>query len=116
MKSAYRLAVRGLVVSGAVGAVVAFGSAGVAQAATPGTLYLCSGGSYASVASFPERGGFSTYVVNAGTCQSFNYGGDHAERVDIEMVYPDRYIGSFTYDGRAGANIRTVDGPSFYPF
>ncbi|MEV0083951.1 MULTISPECIES: hypothetical protein [Saccharopolyspora] len=107
---------RGIALAVAAGAALTMGTFGTAQAATPGVFKLCSKGSYDSYATFPERGGFSTFVVRSGECQDFNYGGNGPERVDIVNANSDGVIGSVTYDGRAGLNIATVDGPSFYPF
>ncbi|MET8759876.1 hypothetical protein [Lentzea sp. NPDC004782] len=107
--------IRVLAVAVAVVAALAVSPLGSAQAATPGVFELCSGGDFSSYAEFVERGGFSTYVVEPGTCQQFAYGGDHAERVDIHVL-DGQYIGSLVYDGRAGVNVCTVNGPSFYVF
>ncbi|RKT86442.1 hypothetical protein SAMN05421805_10688 [Saccharopolyspora antimicrobica] len=106
---------RGIALAVAAGATLTMATMGTAQAAAPGVLKLCSKGSYASYASFPERGGFATYVVPSGKCDTFDFGGNRPERVDI-VQSGGRIIGSVTYDGRAGLNIATVDGPSFYPF
>ncbi|MGW3471556.1 hypothetical protein ACWDKQ_24560 [Saccharopolyspora sp. NPDC000995] len=116
MKSSFRSVVRGVAISSALGAALVIGQAGIAQAATPGVFKLCSGGNFDSFATFTERGGFSTFVVRRGTCQSFKYGGTHAERVDVKVANTGKYIGSLAYDGRVGANVRTVNGPSFYTF
>ncbi|WP_033289450.1 hypothetical protein [Amycolatopsis jejuensis] len=115
MHATFRLAARSIVLTGAVGAAIALGSTGVAQAATPEVFQLCSGGNFGSFAEFPERNGYSTFIVNPGECHSFNYGGNHPERVDIKTA-DSQYIGSLTYDGRNGVNVKTVNGPSFYIF
>ncbi|MFD0919407.1 hypothetical protein [Saccharopolyspora rosea] len=110
--------------TGALAAIAAAGAAvtmlaGTAQAATPGTFTLCSKGSYGSFAEFPERGGLATAVVPSGQCHSFKFGGDKAEPVQIRVAAEPQggqVIGGTVYDGRAGLNIATVDGPSFYSF
>ncbi|MFR9732018.1 hypothetical protein ACL03H_22565 [Saccharopolyspora sp. MS10] len=43
-------------------------SAATTAAVSPGTLSLCSDGSYSTQVEFPDRGGFSTFVVPAGQC------------------------------------------------
>lgn len=110
-----RRTIRGMVLAGALGSLLALSPVTDAQAATPGTLTLCSGGDFASYAAFPGRGGLATVIVERGRCRSFHLGGNRPERADVHVAN-GRYIGSFTYDGRQGANIRTVNGPSFYPF
>ncbi|GAA3361891.1 hypothetical protein GCM10020366_47640 [Saccharopolyspora gregorii] len=106
---------RGMALTAAVGAAFAMATAGTAQAATPGVLTLCSKGSYGSYAVFPDRGGMATVVVPSGKCTDVEFGGNKPERLDIRQS-GGAVIGSTIYDGRAGLNIATVDGPSFYPF
>ncbi len=60
------------------------------------------------------EGGFGTHELPPGACHDTFFGGDRPVRAD---VFGDGgYIGSFTYEGRQGANIRREDGPSFYSF
>ncbi|MCX2731739.1 hypothetical protein OOZ19_15970 [Saccharopolyspora sp. NFXS83] len=106
---------RGMALTAAVGAALAMATVGTAQAATPGVFKLCSKGSYDSYAAFPDRGGMATTVVPSGQCVDFDLVGDKPEPVEIRQS-GGAVIGPVTYDGRAGLNIATVDGPSFHPF
>lgn len=107
---------RGMALTAAVGAALTMATIGTAQAATPGVFMLCSKGSYDSFASFPDRGGVATTIVPSGQCKSFTFEGDGPEPAEIRMAGGGKLIGPVTYDGRAGLNIATIDGPSFYPF
>jgi hypothetical protein len=128
VKTMKRTALR---VAGAVGAlgVTAVLLPGAAEAATPSTLLVCSDGPFHSYVALPDRGGLTTRVVQSGQCTAFSLGGSSNERADVwgttQFSGPDGstggggpsyYIGSFVYNGTQGANIATVDGPSFYSF
>ncbi|MEU6128270.1 hypothetical protein ABZ805_03760 [Saccharopolyspora sp. NPDC047091] len=57
----------------------------------------------------------ATTLVPSGACEKFEFDGDKPERVEIHQG-GGALIGPVTYDGRAGLNIATVEGPSFHPF
>lgn len=69
-----------------------------------GTYQLCSWGTYASYAVFPERGYASTFVASPGRCVPLYMNGD---RADIFGLYPGGssfYVGSDWWP----ANIATT--------
>lgn len=112
----------GIAIASAAALVLAVaGPVATATAAdSGGTLTLCSNG-YTSYASFPGRGGRSTDLVNSGSCESFYFGGDQNEQVDIYEFGGNNgvtgwstYIGSTIYNGIQGLTIVTVPGPSFF--
>ncbi|SNQ50181.1 conserved exported hypothetical protein [Frankia canadensis] len=86
-----------------------------ASASTPGKLTLCSNGGFDSYAEFPGRGGFSTYIIPAGTCHTTNLGGSVIEQVNVHKGN-GAYIGSTIYNGSVGLVIVTISGPSFYAY
>ncbi|MEU3649872.1 hypothetical protein AB0E59_41330 [Lentzea sp. NPDC034063] len=82
-------------VAAAVAAVATMATAGVLSTAAPasastgpGWLTVCSYGNYASYVKFPERGGYSTYLVNKGDCRDFQVGGNTTiEPIEVRGVY-----------------------------
>jgi hypothetical protein len=81
-----------------------------------GNFELCSEGGYYSYASFPDRGGASTYLVPNGWCYVFPYGGNSNEQVNVYDANNNQYIGSTIYNGSVGETIVTIPGPSFYAY
>lgn len=96
-------------------------SAAVARPAdSAGLLTLCSNG-YTSFARIPDRGGWSTLLVNSGSCSEYDLGGSWNEEVDVYefgggngTTSASTYIGSTIYNGSVGLTIVTVPGPSFF--
>lgn len=103
---------RGLALTAAVGATLAMTTIGTAQAAAPETLTLCSEGSFASWAEFPERGGLATAEIASGECWDFEVRGDKAEQVLIYKSGDAEPIGATTYDPATGLGIATIDTPN----
>ncbi|MEU0241476.1 hypothetical protein ABZ234_27645 [Nocardiopsis sp. NPDC006198] len=68
------------------GLLLTFGLAlaAASPASAAGTFRLCNVGSgYSAQATFPDRGGFSTYVVNSGQCTSVSTNGNEGYYVTI---------------------------------
>ncbi|WP_433870175.1 hypothetical protein [Saccharopolyspora sp. CA-218241] len=107
-----RWTARGVAGALAVGTTLALAPLGAAHAAVPHQFTLCSEGGYASWAEFPDRH-MATTVVQAGDCVTLSVRGTAPEPVLIRQGN-GALIGPVTYDGRAGLNVTTVPGPSFY--
>ncbi|MEV0057387.1 hypothetical protein AB0H34_43720 [Saccharopolyspora shandongensis] len=102
-------------VIGAFSVAITMASTGMAQAATPGTLKVCTGKDFFVTVKLPGRGGFSFTPAkrpNEETCATIDLGGNTNERVDVFTL--DRYMGSFIYNGQRGAEVHGIPGPSFY--
>ena len=104
----------GLATALSVAGVTAFAAAAPASAdaGTNGWYELCSTGTYASYATWPSRGGFSSFVASPGQCVPIYMDGT---QTDIYGLYPGGssfYIGSDWYQ----ANIVTTGdmGPGDY--
>ncbi|MEW1724902.1 hypothetical protein [Streptomyces sp. NPDC093109] len=84
--------------------------AGLAQAATPNVFKLCNYGSdYDTVAEFPGRGGWSTYVISPGKCYSTTLTGRSNDAVNL-VAYKGsaKYVyAGFSYNNATGINITT---------
>ncbi|MEV6594701.1 hypothetical protein [Streptomyces acidicola] len=88
----------------------ALAPAATAQAATPNTFTLCNYGSgYDAQASFPARGGFSTYVVPPGSCTSVTLSGNVNEAVNLKALNSggSYTFGGFSYNDASGATVHT---------
>ena len=115
-----KLKLLGLGVSGAAVAVAAL----LASRTTPpagasaeaGALTLCSEGGYASYVVFPDRGGFSTFVIPNGQCHTTVLGGNGNEDVEVFDGDTNQVIASTIYNGSVGETIVTIPGPSFYAY
>ncbi|MFD9738506.1 hypothetical protein [Umezawaea sp. NPDC059074] len=88
MDSVKRIAAGAAVVATMATATV-LGTAGSAAAAGSGQIQVCSNGNYASYVVFPNRGGFSTFVVNKGTCATYNILGSSTtvEPIEVRGIY-----------------------------
>lgn len=88
----------------------ALAPAATAQAATPNMFTLCNNGSgYDAQASFPARGGFSTYIVPPGKCTSVNLTGNSNEAVELKAHSSSgSYVfGGFSYSDASGVSVFT---------
>jgi hypothetical protein len=84
---------------------------------TAGYFTLCSDGGYGSTVFFPDRGDWTTGIVPAGSCYTYDLGGSINEEVDVYMQTSPSGgvgIGSTIYNGAVGETIVTIAGPSFY--
>ncbi|GGS60774.1 MULTISPECIES: hypothetical protein [Actinokineospora] len=108
----YRVALAGVI--GALGLTML--GAGPAQAATPGTIKVCTGKDFFITVKFPGRGGLSITPAKrpySVTCLDTWVGGNGAnERIDVYTG--SRYLGSSIYNSARGAEVHGVPGPSFY--
>ncbi|CAO5155186.1 Streptomyces killer toxin-like beta/gamma crystallin domain-containing protein [Frankia sp. AiPs1] len=104
-----------LAVLGLVAAVA--GPASTASASTPGKLTVCSQGGYDSHVVFPGRGGWSTYLIQPGTCYTSTISGTINEQIDVyQYDGRDHYLGSTIYNGSVGLVVVTTSGPSYYAY
>jgi hypothetical protein len=103
---------RALSLIGAVGLTLSLVSAGSAEAATSGSLKVCSAGGYSSLGEFPSRGGLETFVVFAGKCQTFDLKLKNGERVVVQGDPKKRgnfiSLGFFSYDKVTRHGFRTT--------
>ncbi|MBS2540091.1 hypothetical protein KGQ20_45865 [Catenulispora sp. NF23] len=120
-----RKTTRRLLTLGSVPMVVA-AALGVTSAATASAssiqndyVQLCAQGDYPSVIQFPDRGGWSSTVVNPGDCWWNYVGGSSWEPINVLKVNGDgsqSYLGTVWYDGDAsGVGIGT-EGSSDSPW
>ena len=109
-----RVALAGL--AAATGLALSVLGAGQAQAATPGTVKICTGKDFFITVKFPGRGGMSITPAkwpNSVTCLTSSIGGNGInERFDVYSG--SRYLGSSIYNSSRGAEVHGVPGPSFY--
>ncbi|MGI8312246.1 hypothetical protein [Saccharopolyspora hattusasensis] len=100
---------------GAFSVAITLATTGLAQAATPGNLKVCTGKNFYVTVKLPGRGGLSVTPAkfpNKVSCATTHLGGKTNERVDV--FAGDRYMGSFIYNGQRGAEVHGIPGPSFY--
>lgn len=92
-------------------------TAGAAAAATTANQFtLCATGNYAAFAVFPNRGNFSTFVVNPGNCTTVHLSGMTNDSVAVKGEFNgtgpnggtsgsstgSRTIGSFSFNDSVG--------------
>jgi hypothetical protein len=104
IKKSAAVAAGGVVIVSAL----AFTTAGSAAAATTANQFtLCATGNYAAYVTFPDRGKASSFVAEAGTCQTVKTTGDTSEHITVFGLYnthPDVHftVGSFVYNDAVG--------------
>lgn len=96
------------------GTAAAIASTASASADTSGALTVCSSGGFGSSASFPNRGGWGTFVIPNGQCYTTQAGGNINEQINVYDADTGQLIASTIYNGSVGETIVTIAGPSFY--
>ncbi|GGU76713.1 hypothetical protein [Lentzea flava] len=98
----------------AVAAAAALIGAAPASAASAGMIDVCSYGNYATQVEFPNRGGFSTWIVSPGSCQSTWIGyGRVNEPINIYGFFPHKvWLRGATFCGAIGGFVGTYGSSS----